>query len=379
MRATRAIIHLKNLAANIGALRAYLGGGTRPLICLPVKADAYGHGAVEIAKTALEAGVAALAVATVDEGAELREAGINAPILLFSPALPSELEAAASLSISPFVSCEDQIKNFARAAKNAAKNKTAKVFLKVDTGMNRSGCPPHSAAALARAVKENGLELSGCVTHLAAADSTGKNEIEWTESQLNVFKNAVLEIKNAGITHGILSAANSGGVFLHSNSWLDMVRPGIALYGYAPPQNGGKTFLAKPVMELVTKLVLIKKIGAGETVSYGRAWTAAEDTFIGILPIGYADGLPRILSTAPQGNFFVCIGGELYPLAGRICMDMCMVNLGSTLKTSLYDDAVIFGQSPPAQDAASLAVIAGTIPYEICCGISRRVPRLFLR
>lgn len=381
MRATRAFIHLDNLASNIAAIRSYIDkdstGNKRPLICLPVKAGAYGHGAVSVANAALKAGAAALAVATVDEGIELREAGINAPVLLFSPAMPDEWEAAAEYKLSPLLSGVYEIEGFARAALKTGQTNAAGVFLKIDTGMGRTGCSVENAAALAKVINKKGLRLAGCITHFAVADSVLGDNAEFTKRQLALFEDAVRSIRAAGIDAGIVSAANSGAVLLNRAAHLDMVRTGIAVYGYAAIDGVEPPISLLPVMELVTQVVLIKKILLDETVSYGRAWTAPCDTHIGVLPIGYADGLPRRLSA--ETGFFISIGNERYPLAGRICMDMCMVDLGTNLKVKLYDKAVIFGPNPNCLDAAALATMCGTIPYEITCGISRRVPRVYVQ
>ncbi|MDR3301346.1 MAG: alanine racemase [Spirochaetaceae bacterium] len=378
MRATQAIIHLENLTFNIHAVKKHIagsgGGPPVPKICMPVKADAYGHGAVEIAKTALEAGCSHLAVATVDEGAQLRAAGIKAPILLFSEATPEELETVARLNLIPFVSDREYAALYASYAEKAGKNEKHGVFLKVDSGMGRLGCAPEEAAPLAQFISgQKALSLAGTATHCAVSDSRDAGNKAFTARQLAVFKGVIDEIKKCGVNPGIVSAANTGATVSYPQAHFDMVRPGILLYGYQD-EEVEPPLAVKPVMELVTQVVHIKKIRKGGTVSYGRTWTAPEDTFIGVLPLGYADGLPRLLSGR---DFYVVINGRQYPLAGRICMDQCMINLGATPAVKRYDAVTVFGGEKPAFDAAAIAKRIGTISYEICCGVNKRVPRVY--
>jgi alanine racemase len=364
MRATRAIIHLNRLSRNIAAVRAKIG--PRPLICMPVKADAYGHGAVPVARAALEAGVSYLAVATVDEGKELREAGITAPVLLLSIPLPEELFDAAACGLSPLIGDREYAEAAGRAAKQAGKRLS--VHLKVDTGMGRMGCPPDAATDLAACVAAcPALEIAGTATHLAAADSPVEADIRYTREQLARFRAAVERIRRAGLEPGLLHAANSGAVIFHEDARFDMVRPGILLYGYKA-QSAAMPGI-EPLMELATQIIFIKRVKSGETISYGRTWTAPRDTVIATLPVGYGDGLPRGLS----GNFSVRIRDAMYPLAGRICMDQCMVDLGPDTDIKRWERVTIFGGSAP--DAADLAAQLGTIPYEITCNINKRVPR----
>jgi len=203
-------------------------------------------------------------------------------------------------------------------------------------------------------------------THLSVSDSQEGGDIAYTKEQLRRFREAVTSIKQAGIEPGLVHAANSGALAFHDDSYFDMIRPGIFLYGYSP---GNGKLSAKPVMELRSKVVFIRKVKKGEAVSYGRTWTAAEDTIIGVIPAGYADGVPRGLSN----NHSVLIRGKAYPIAGRICMDQFMVKLGSETDVKRWDDAIIFG--PGFLSAAGVAEKLNTIPYEITCGITRRVIR----
>jgi len=376
---TRAIIHLDRFLRNFHAVKARIG---QRHICVPVKANAYGHGMIEIARSSMEAGAFCLGVTAAEEGFELRGEGITAPILLFSQPHPDEIPEILEMELIPFISD----KEFACALNKQAEIKRIKlpVHIKIDTGMGRIGCLADEALPLARYITTcSGLELAGIATHFAAADSTHEQDIIYTQEQLTRFKKAITQIKDAGINPGIIHAANSGAVILHPDTWFDMIRPGILLYGYktaeesaAPPDHIQKLsdfepIKTQPVMELKTTVALIKKIKKGESVSYQRIWTAPQDTFIGILPVGYADGLPRLVSNKWQ----VIIGGNTYPLVGRITMDQCYVDLGTEQKVSRWEEVTIFGC--PGKDAADLACIADTIPYEITCNIGKRVPRLY--
>jgi alanine racemase len=378
MRATRAIIHLDKYAGNLRAVKERVGGR---LICAAVKADAYGHGAVAVARASLEAGAACLGVATVGEGEELREGGITAPILLFSLALPAEIPQLVESRLTPFVSDGEYAEMLEKAA--SAAGIRLPVHLKIDTGMGRIGCDPEKAPELARSIASRPpLEYAGTATHLAVADSVTPDGIAYTEKQIDCFKNAVDAIKAAGIDPGIVHAANSGAVILHPRAWFDMVRPGILLYGYKTVEEASPlpttnyqlptSLHVQPVMELRTNVVLIKRVKKGETVSYGRTWVAQKDTEIAVLPVGYADGLPRLAS----GKWQAVINGKAYPLVGRVCMDQCMVDVGHAAgEVRRWDDAVIFGGTAPGAD--ELAERIGTIPYEITCNINKRVPRVY--
>jgi alanine racemase len=384
MQATRAVIHLDNLRRNIQGAREKIG--KHPKICMPLKADAYGHGTVPVARCALDAGAEYLAVALTSEGRELRAAGITSPILLLTQAIPEELPEIVSLGLIPHIGDGDFIEAAAEAATavNSAEKagKKLTIHLKVDTGMGRLGCRVEEAAALAaKIVSSKSLSLGGVATHLAVSDSLNPEDIAYTKAQLSLLKKAVTSIEKAGIDPGIVHAANSGALVFHEDSYFDMIRPGIFLYGYSPADWLVKTgqadslsgyLSAEPLMELRSAVVSIKKIRKGEAVSYGKSWSAPEDTYVGIVPVGYADGLCLSLSN----DHSMLIRGKAYPLVGRICMDQCMVNLGPETDVKRWDEAVIFG--PGFLTAADIAVKAKTIPYEITCGIGKRVPREYI-
>ncbi|MCL2127529.1 MAG: alanine racemase, partial [Treponema sp.] len=311
MRATRAVIHLDRYAENFKAVQERIG--PRRHICVPVKADAYGHGAAAIARSSVEAGASCLAVADIYEAAALREQGIRAPILLFSQPLPADIPEIISLRLSPLVSDGE----FAALLDRAAAGAKAKipVHLKTDTGMGRMGCPPAEAPALAKMIAGSAaLEYAGTATHFAAADSVIPDDIAYTERQIACFNGVLDGIRKAGLDPGIVHAANSGAVILHPQSWYDMVRPGILLYGYKAAREADAGLAlppleVRPVMELKTAVVFIRQVKKGESVSYCRTWTAARDTAVAVLPVGYADGLPRLASNKWQA----VIGGKTCP------------------------------------------------------------------
>ncbi len=370
MRATRAVIHLGALRGNLRAIRRAVGRDR--LVLLPVKADAYGHGAVEVSRAAVEEGCSHLAVASAGEGAILREAGIDSPIILLSLAQPEEYPSIVAHGIEPILCDEGSVADFARAARAAEKR--AVVHLKVDTGMGRIGCRPEEAASLCAAVgREGGLELGGIFTHFPAADSLDPDDLAYTKAQIDSFRKTVDRLKSSGVDIAFASAANSGGVLLHPDGLFDMVRPGILSYGYPPVKGGSAGIEVRPVMEFVSSLLFVKEVGEGACVSYGRTWRAPRKTWIGTVPAGYADGYPRSLSNKASA----WVAGARFPVAGRVCMDQLMLDLGSEPVAALHDEVVLFGGRPGAPGADELAELAGTIPYEITCGINKRVPRVY--
>ncbi len=380
MRPTKAIIHLDNLVHNINEIKKRLD--TNVKICLAVKADAYGHGAVQCSVAALRAGVTHLAVASVQEGIELRNAGIIAPIISLSIPSIDEVQDIIVHDISPIVADEEYIEHLNDVAMKM--ECCVDVHLKIDTGMGRIGCTPNEAPLLAKKICDaSNVHLAGVATHFASSDSTKDEDIAFTHLQLDTFKKAIKKIEQAGINIPLVHAAASGATLLQTEHF-DMVRVGLLAYGYSALEEEAVHF--KPVMELITKVVFIKKILKGESISYGRTWVSDKDTEIATLPIGYADGLPRLLSSKLK----VRIGDAFYPIVGRICMDQCMVDVGAEHRVNRWDEVCVFGPAPNdlLQDgrqgislknnsAKDLATLCGTIPYEITSNINKRVPRVY--
>jgi alanine racemase len=370
MRATRAIIHLENLRHNIDAISKK---APQSKLCVPVKADAYGHGAVQVSLAALACGADCLAIASVLEGEALRKAGIDAPILLLSLPIPEECDSIIDLGITPLVTDPVFASSLAEAARR--RGKRVGVHLKVDSGMGRIGVSPEKALALARAIAaEKELFIEGTCTHLCVSDSLDPGDLAFTTLQLERFDQAIESLRKDGIDPGIRHAAASGGLLYHPESHLDMVRPGILCYGYLPAPNPSSGFDARPVMELATQITFLKRVEAGTPISYGRTWESPRETVIATLPVGYADGVPRALSNKGR----VLVGGRPCPIVGRVCMDQLMVDLGPEAKDGLYDQVTVFGPQECADSAFDVAEATGTIPYEITCNVNKRVPRVYV-
>jgi alanine racemase len=369
MRATRAIIYLSNIRSNIRAIRAHVGKSVK--ICIAVKADGYGHGAVEVAKVAVSEGIEFLGVATLSEAAELRQAGIRIPVILLSLCVPDEIRDIVALDVLPVVASADLADLF--AAESGRQGKKTGCHLKIDTGMGRIGCTPEEAPALAEKIAVNpSLSLAGVCTHFPGSDLSDKS---FTNGQIRRFSRAVDAIRARGIDPGLIHAANSGAINEIPESYFNLVRPGIMVYGYYPSREQSRALALKPAMEFRTRVVFLKKVGKGTPISYGMTYRAPEDAWIATLPVGYADGYNRLLSNRGR----VAINGMIYPVVGRICMDQCLVNLGSQTDVRLYDDAVLFGPEPPAKSAEEIADQLETISYEVTCLVGKRVPRIFIK
>lgn len=369
MGISKAVIKINNLAFNFQQIRKKAGRNIK--ICAAVKGDAYGHGAVEVSKTLVKNGCEYLAVAAVSEAEELRKAGIKAPIMLLSLVLPEEYQQVADLKLSPLVCTKAQIEGYASVS---LKN-NLKIHLHIDTGMGRIGCAPEEAPELAALIENTkGLVLEGLSTHFPIADDDGKKGMKATHVQTQLFADTVNEIRSMNILPDYIHAANSGAVTGHPDSLFNMVRPGIFLYGYYPSRQQERKMKIKPVMEFRSKIMQIKNLNPGQTVSYGMTWTAKNKTTIAVVAAGYADGVSRLLSN--KGT--VMVNGRRYPIIGRVTMDQFMIDLGNLSDAELYDDVIIFGDDPKGPSAEEIAEITGTIPYEVLCNVSKRVERIYI-
>ncbi|WP_169730401.1 alanine racemase [Salinispira pacifica] len=381
MTQTRAIINLENFRHNLSVLQKQ--AGRRPL-CLAVKADAYGHGAVRMAREAEAWGIRHFGVARVSEAVELREAGIGSRIFLFSIADRGEEEFLFTRNIEPFVSDLDYFHELAECRNLLLKQAVISdeapdlgIHVKTDTGMGRLGCPPEDIPALAKAVFSTpGFRIAGLATHFPLSDDPGDS---LAPRQAALLKAAAEELESRGMAPEFVHGANSGGILFHGDDGSSMMRPGIAAYGYAPDSAFAEELTRrnmelKPVMELRAPVTFVKKVPPGTSISYGHTWTSNEESWIATVNAGYADGYPRIVSN----NAAVLIEGRQLPQVGRICMDQCMVDCGPRTPVQRYSDAVLFGFSPGAETASTLADKAGTIAYEITCGISPRVQRVYM-
>jgi len=367
---THALIHLDHIRFNIEGIRRAVGNERKILIA--VKANAYGHGAIEVSRLAERIGVDWLGVATVPEGIELRNARISLPILKLSPAFPEEMDAAVRNQITLTVANRenvDDLQNVSRAA-----GVTATVHLKIDTGMGRIGVIPDDAPALAQYIEEHcpNLHLQGVFTHFPVSDEA---DPIYTIGQIERFKAAVDAIHTAlGRKVELVHASNSGAVLGHEQAWFDLVRPGIMIYGYYPDAGTPRSIPLKPGLSFLTRVSFLKKVPAGTSIGYGRTWIASEDTWIATIPAGYADGFNRLFSNKGR----VLINGRTYPVVGRVCMDQSMVNLGPEPDVKVGDEVVLMGKSGIEEITCDeWAQKLGTITYEVTCQINSRVERVY--
>ncbi|MFC7447753.1 alanine racemase [Rhodococcus daqingensis] len=365
-----ALIDLDAIAHNVRLLCEHAGDAA---VMAVVKADAYNHGAVEVARTALAAGAAELGVTTVDEALALRAAGVDAPILSWLHTPDADFAAAIAAGIELSVSSPRHLRSVVAAARELGT--TATVTLKVDTGLGRNGVSPFeledTLQDLARAEAEGAVWLRGMFSHLAHADQPHHPVIDTQAARLN---QAVADAARVGLRPEMVHLANSAAVLTRPDLRFDMVRPGIAIYGLSPvPELGG--FGLRPAMTLRARVALVKRIAAGEGVSYGHTWVAKRDTTVALLPVGYADGIPRALG----GRIDVQIGGRRHPQIGRVCMDQVVVDLGpDPAGVTEGDVAVLFGSGdngePVAQDWADALE---TIHYEVVTGVRGRIVRSY--
>ena len=362
-----ATTRLDHLRANLDAVRARVGGRA---VLAAVKADAYGHGAIEVSRMIERTGAADwLGVATVGEGLELRAAGITLPVLKLSVARGEEVAAAVAAGLTLCVVDEDSILEAGAAA--TALGTTASVHLKVDTGMRRIGCEPELAPSLAQRVDATpGVRLEGLFSHLPISDSPRGEE--FTRGQVALFARTAREVEEARGPVPLKHLANSGAVLGHPDTWFDLVRPGIMIYGAYPDPEAARTVPLLPALEWRTRVSFVKRVPAGETVGYGRTWTAPRDTWIATVPVGYGDGYSRLLSNRGR----MLIDGASYPIVGRVCMDQFMVDIGPAGTAYNEDEVVLIGAQGEARiGVEAVAQAAGTIPYEILVGLNERIPR----
>ncbi len=341
-------------------------------LCAVVKADGYGHGAVPVARAALEAGATSLAVAVVDEGEHLRAAGLGAPILLLAEPPADAMAGAVRHRLTPTLYTRRGVEAAARAV--PAASAPMGVHVKVDTGMHRVGATPDAVVDLARAVVDaRGLRLDGLWTHLAVAEDPSQDA--FTIEQLQRFEDVRDRLASAGIHPEVLHAANSAGAIAHPAARYDMVRCGISLYGYCPgPALAGGVDL-RPALALKARVSLVKELAEGERVSYGLRYQVRERCTVATVPLGYADGVPRRLS-AVGGE--VLIGGRRRPMAGTVTMDQLLADCGPEPDVGVGDEVVLIGRQGDQEISADeWAQRLGTINYEIVCGVGPRVPRLY--
>lgn len=368
LRATRAEIDLTAVQDNVRAARRAVGPVVQ--IVAVVKADAYGHGAVPVARAVLASGADRLAVALPEEGVALRRAGLAAPILVLGPTPPEAARAIVRHGLEQAVADLALAEALSRRA--AAGGGLVPVHLKVDTGMARLGFSPKEALPMAmRIAALPGIELVGLMTHLATADAPDPG---YAREQLRRFTEVSAQLAASGIRPTLRHAANSAAVLRFPQAHLDMVRPGLMLYG-CPPVPEARPLL-RPALRLRTEVAALRDLPRGAGISYGLTYTAPRDMRVATLPIGYADGFSRLLSNRGE----VLVGGRRAPVVGRVCMDMIMVDVTDVPDIRVGAEAVLLGRQGREEIAADeLADRIGTVSYEVLCGIGKRVPRVYRR
>ncbi len=336
-----------------------------------VKADAYGHGAVPVAHALSRMGVTRFAVATLAEGVALRKARLSSPILVMGGLQPEDYRTAVAHRLTPVVHDRPQLAELAQSLRRRAH--PYPIHLKVDTGMSRLGLSVDDVTAvLGESDWRRRLQVEGVMTHLADADNADSG---YTHRQLARFQSLIGAIKTMGLRIPLVHAANSAAILRHPASHFSAVRPGLMLYGYHTLAGGEPPPDLKPVLTLTTKVVQVRRVAQGDSISYNRTHVASRPSRIAVLPVGYADGYNRLLSNRGA----VLLEGQRAPIVGRVCMDLTMVDVTDIPSVRTGSEAVLIGvQDGLRVTADDLASLIGTIPYEILCAIGPRVPRIYL-
>jgi len=365
---TFASVDLTALAQNVAHVRRLTPHAD---ILAVVKANAYGHGALEITQTLQRLAVHRFGVATVDEGIALRQAGVQDAILVMGATVPAQFAELVAHRLTPVIYRADLIPAF--AAHIRSDSSPYPVHVKVETGMGRLGVSPHEVLnVLQRTEFQAALRLEGLMTHLADADNHGNDH---TELQLARFQCTLDELRQCGLAVPLVHAANSAGIIRYPNSLYSLVRPGIMLYGYHTLSQDIEAPTLQPILTWKTSIAHLHRIQTGDSVSYNRTFIASRPSHIAVLPIGYADGYNRLLSNRGR----VLVGGRRVPVVGRVCMDMTLVDVTDIPGVAIGQEVVLIGQQGSERiTAAELAVWQQTIPYEILCAIGPRVPRRYL-
>lgn len=367
LRATHVEVDLDRIRQNVTALRNLAQGAQLMAV---VKADGYGHGAVPVAKEAIAAGATWLGVATVEEGIILRKAGLNVPILVLGYVANNQADLVVEHDLRPAIFNPDLADTLSRYGR--ALGRTVKVHLKVDTGMSRVGVQPADAVAFIRAiVAKPNIELEGVFTHLATADEPDN---DYAARQLGRFAEVLEVLRANGINPPVVHACNSAGIMLHPQGHHNLVRAGIAMYGLAPDPAVSWPVDLKPALTWRTAVSMVKVVEPGTPISYGCTYWSKEREKIASMPVGYADGLFRLLSNKGE----VLIHGHRCPIVGRVCMDQTMVRVPLDLEVKVGDEVILIGEQQGEQvSAADMARTVGTINYEVVCAIGKRVPRVY--
>jgi alanine racemase len=370
VRPTRAEVNLANLRHNLRVMQRMAGGAE---VWAVLKADGYGHGAKGVARTLERAGATGICVALLEEGIELRQAGIRVPILITGGYYGRAFSEVLRHSLTPVLHDPAQVEELADEVRYSGAE-PANVHVKIDTGMSRLGVLPRDVPKMAEVLARHPqVRVGGLMTHFACADGADPESIN---QQMDLFDAATASMKSLGIDPLLRHAANSAAILQSPRAHLNVVRPGIALFGVEP--RAGICKELRPVMTVRTELVAVREIAAGQSVGYGATWTAQRTSRIATIPMGYADGLSRSLSNRGE----LLVRGKRVPVAGIVSMDMAMLDVTEVPDVRVGDECVVLGtqKGPLGQETISVEEIAahrGTIPWEVLTDISRRVPRFY--
>ena len=364
-RTTKAVINLRAISYNVAEIRKRIDN-KRELMAV-VKADGYGHGAVEVSRAALRSGADSLGVAIPEEGQLLREAGIEVPILVLGLIQPEEAYKVVNFRLAQTVTSVELLDALAQEGYKASTE--VSVHVKVDTGMGRIGVKPEDIVSFIRKVKSfKNLSLEGLFSHFSSADEKDKT---CSKRQLQLFEQTLHEIQLAGIGLPKKHMANSAAVLDLPESYYDMVRPGIMIYGLYPSKEVSHSIELEPAMTLKTKVSAVKMVPGGTPIGYGRTFITKGKTAVATLPVGYGDGYKRLLSNRGE----VLIRGRRVPIIGRVCMDMCMVDVSDVEGVQPGDEVILFGEDITTEEVAASA---DTIVNEVVCTVGKRVPRVYV-
>lgn len=366
-RPTWVEIDLKAIEYNFKLIKKIIGSKVK--ILSVVKADAYGHGMLPVARRLVKLGVDYLGVASIEEGRALRQEGILTPILLFENILPEFAKEVIKYKLTPSIGTIEVARRLQYYAKK--NNRIVKVHIKVDTGMGRWGIWHAQASEFIKRINLfSHLKIEGVYTHFPCAGCDSR----FTRRQINIFKSLIKKLKQENIRIPLYHAANSMGVIGYPQGHLDMVRPGLMLYGLYPKDSLKSKIKLKPALSFKTKVIFLKKISAGRSISYGRTFICPKDTTIATLPVGYEDGYLRYFSNKAE----VLYKGHRYPIVGRVCMDQLMVDLGQSSKAKIGDAITVVGKEGKEEiTLEELAVLANSINYELACLLGSRAKRYY--
>ncbi|MFC2008887.1 alanine racemase [Chloroflexota bacterium] len=366
VRATRTIVDLEAIRRNISGIRERIG--TQRRLMAVVKADGYGHGALEVSQAALAGGADCLAVAIPEEGQELRAGGIECPVLVLGLVQPCEAWKTVTAGLEQTV-CSVELLD---ALDQESRNRCVKtsVHIKVDTGMGRIGLAPEDLVEFARRVTScPSIVLEGVYSHFSCADERDK---AFSRAQVNRFDEVLRALEAVGISVHTRHMANSAAVLDLPEAHFDMVRPGIMIYGLYPSPDVSHSVVLRPAMSFVTRICQVKVVPRGTPIGYGATFVTSKRSTVATIPVGYADGYRRLLSNKAE----VLVREKRVPLLGRVAMDMCMIDVTSIPDVRPGDDVVLFGVGLPVEETASMI---GTINYEVVTGIGKRVPRVYIQ